>query len=135
VNSIASFQINVNLEVTSPCKSLPPLLVISRHEMIDADHMFSLMLKQPRGMLERDSSTTSLVLSPMPVKARLFTDYDDDEEMLPSTGPGDSDFDDQDSDEDDCSPCTRYPRIYFSGFNSRSSSTGSLPPANNYYLK
>jgi len=105
--------------------------------MIDADHMFSLMLKQPRGMLERDSSTTSLVLSPLPVKARLFTEDDDDEEMLPSTGPGDSedeDFDDDDS-LSDCSPCTRYPRIYFSGFNSRSSSTGSLPPANNYYLK
>ena len=85
--------------------------------------------------LERDASVTSLQSPARAVKVRLFTS-EEDEDMLPSTGPGDSDYDASLSEDDDCdSPCAAYPRIFISGFNSRSSSTGSLPPAHNYYLK
>ena len=122
---------HANLEATWQCKStfniyFHPL----RHEVIDTDHMMSLM--HP---LERDVSVTSLQSPARAVKLRLFTSEEDDE--LPPTGPGDSDYDASlsEDDEEECdSPCG-YPRIFLSGFNSRSSSTGSLPPAHNYYLK
>jgi len=64
-----------------------------------------------------------LPLAPESPVRRLFPDSDD-EEMMPSTGPCDS----------DCDSPPSYPRIELAGVYSRSSSTGSLPP-NNYYLK
>jgi hypothetical protein len=90
--------------------------------------------------LERDSSLTSLQ-SPVR-KSKGFRQYtassDEDDEMLASTGPGNSDHSHLGS---DSSPCSVYPMIYLSGFDSISSSTASLqeqpkpPTAHNYYLK